>query len=164
MEAIHRDGAIIVHHPSDKVSGLTVYDRYVSGGPLCNADEVAVLQDIKTVDAPMCAFFICKYRPWAITRAPTDLFEHFKGLSKGATAMTSANGLALFTGASSGTGAIYANSPARCGYDLILVARDKLQLLQQRPDRRAGVTATKSKRDIYRIEFRFVHIGRFRTH
>jgi hypothetical protein len=38
------------------VSGLTLFDRYVSGSDVCNADEVAVLQDKKTIDAPMCAF------------------------------------------------------------------------------------------------------------
>ena len=63
MDAIRRDGAIIVRRPSERVSGLTVYDRYVSGAASCNADEIAVLQDIKTVDAPICAFFICKHAP-----------------------------------------------------------------------------------------------------
>jgi hypothetical protein len=61
MEAIRRDGAIIVRRPSGRVNGLTVYDRYVSGAASCNADQIAVLQEIKTVDAPMCAFYICKY-------------------------------------------------------------------------------------------------------
>ena len=63
MEAIRRDGAIIVRRPAERVSGLTVYDRYVSGTASCNTDEVAVLQEVKTVDAPMCAFFICKHAP-----------------------------------------------------------------------------------------------------
>jgi hypothetical protein len=63
MEAIRRDGAIIVNRPSDRVRGLTVYDRYVGGAGSCNADEVAVLQDVRTVDAPMCSFFICKFAP-----------------------------------------------------------------------------------------------------
>lgn len=63
MEAIRRDGAIIVRRPAERVSGLTVYDRYVSGMASCNTDEVAVLQEVKTVDAPMCAFFICKHAP-----------------------------------------------------------------------------------------------------
>lgn len=63
MEAIRRDGAIIVSRPADRVSGLTVYDRYVGGTASCNADEIAVLQEIKTVDVSMCAFFICKHAP-----------------------------------------------------------------------------------------------------
>ena len=57
------DGAIIVSRPADRVSGLTVYDRYVGGTASCNADEIAVLQEIKTVDVSMCAFFICKHAP-----------------------------------------------------------------------------------------------------
>ncbi len=63
MEAIRRDGAIIVRRPADRVSGLTVYDRYVSSAASCNADEVAVLQEIKAVDVSMCAFFVCKHAP-----------------------------------------------------------------------------------------------------
>jgi hypothetical protein len=63
MEAIRRDGAIIVRRPAERVSGLTVYDRYVSGTASCNTDEVAVLQEIKAVDVSMCAFFVCKHAP-----------------------------------------------------------------------------------------------------
>jgi uncharacterized protein len=57
--------------------------------------------------------------------------------------MTSSEKIAVVTGASSGIGSVYADRLARCGYDLLLVARrgDRLQNLGTKLEQAYGIKA-----------------------
>jgi short-subunit dehydrogenase len=76
--------------------------------------------------------------------------------------MTTHNGTALVTGASTGLGAIYADRLARRGYDLILVARDaaRMEALADRLRTESGVKVDvvqadlTDRQDLARIEAR----------
>lgn len=64
--------------------------------------------------------------------------------------MSTSQGVALITGASSGIGAVYADRLARRGYDLILAARDegRLQALAERLRGETGVKVDVVKTDL----------------
>jgi hypothetical protein len=46
QQAIERDGAIILQYPSKRVTGFTLYNRYVRSGFQCDGNDDAVLQSV----------------------------------------------------------------------------------------------------------------------
>jgi short-subunit dehydrogenase len=85
--------------------------------------------------------------------------------------MTTVNGTALITGASTGIGAVYADRLARRGYDLILVARDagRMEKLAKRLRAETGrdidvlPADLTAEGDLAKVEQRLVHDGTITT-
>ena len=57
---IASQGAAIMRHPSTRVRGLVLYDRYVRDGTLCEVGEAAYLFYIPTKDTKNCPVYACR--------------------------------------------------------------------------------------------------------
>lgn len=61
VRQILRDqGAAILRYPSTKVSGMTLYDRYVRSSQACDYDEYAERATVPTKDNLKCPVLNCK--------------------------------------------------------------------------------------------------------
>ncbi|QLF70084.1 hypothetical protein FE840_011340 [Peteryoungia desertarenae] len=54
------EGAVILRYPSTRVTGLTLYDRYVTRNAQCSAHEYAARAYIPTRDSARCPVLNCQ--------------------------------------------------------------------------------------------------------
>ncbi|RDJ13822.1 hypothetical protein [Rhizobium grahamii] len=58
--SIHNEGAVILRYPSKRVSGMTLYDRYIRDSTYCDAHQYAAWTTIPTKDNPRCHVLNCQ--------------------------------------------------------------------------------------------------------
>lgn len=59
---VQREGAVILRYPSDQVSGLELFDRYVANTAYCDPDRYAKQEYIPTSDTKHCIVLACEQR------------------------------------------------------------------------------------------------------
>lgn len=57
---ISRERAVILRYPATRVKNMTLYDRYVSDGAVCNTGEYAARAYVQTKDNPSCPVYTCE--------------------------------------------------------------------------------------------------------
>ncbi|MCM2473860.1 hypothetical protein HGO38_10285 [Rhizobium sp. CG5] len=62
-QAIRNEGAVILRHPSKRVAGMTLYDRYVRDSRQCDPGEYAEWNYVPTKDSPRCPVLACEPIP-----------------------------------------------------------------------------------------------------
>ncbi len=58
--AILSQGAVILRYPSQRVAGMTLYDRYVHDNSQCDQQDYAERAYVPTRDNPRCPVLACK--------------------------------------------------------------------------------------------------------
>nr|WP_222857922.1 hypothetical protein [Rhizobium cauense] len=58
--AIHNEGAVILRYPSKRVSGMTLFDRYIRNSRYCDANKYAEWTTVPTRDNPRCRVLNCQ--------------------------------------------------------------------------------------------------------
>src|SRR4029079_2577700 len=58
--AIHNEGAVILRYPSKRVSGMTLFDRYIRNSNYCDPNQYAEWTTIPTKDNPRCRVLNCQ--------------------------------------------------------------------------------------------------------
>ncbi len=58
-DIVDRDGAVILRYPSERIAGLTLYDRYVRNEHQCDTNQT-VPKTIQTADENTCELSICR--------------------------------------------------------------------------------------------------------
>ncbi|MDM9648691.1 hypothetical protein [Rhizobium sp. S163] len=58
-DIVDRDGAVILRYPSERIAGLTLYDRYVRNEHQCDTNQT-IPKQIQTADDTTCELSICR--------------------------------------------------------------------------------------------------------
>jgi len=58
--AIRNEGAVVFRYPSKRVSGMTLFDRYIRNSNYCDPHQYAEWTTIPTKDNPRCRVLNCK--------------------------------------------------------------------------------------------------------
>jgi hypothetical protein len=58
-DIVDRDGAVILRYPSERIAGLTLYDRYVRNEHQCDTNQT-IPKTIQTADDTTCELSICR--------------------------------------------------------------------------------------------------------